>query len=75
MDATMAHLPVDVLHVFAGEASTMRVKLCSLVPMANASGIRDCRRSVPGEIPFLVADWETLHRRFLGGPPHVTRRC
>jgi hypothetical protein len=30
------------------------------------------RRTVPGEIPFLVADSETLHRRFLGGPPHVT---
>jgi hypothetical protein len=38
MDATMAHLPVDVLHVFAGEAATMRVKLCSLLPMVNASG-------------------------------------
>ena len=38
MDATMAHLPVDVLHVFAGDSATMRVKLCSLLPMVNASG-------------------------------------
>jgi hypothetical protein len=38
MDATMAHLPVDVLHVFAGETATMRVKLCSLLPMVNSTG-------------------------------------
>jgi hypothetical protein len=38
MDATMARLPVDVLHVFAGDAATMRVKLCSLLPMVNVSG-------------------------------------
>jgi hypothetical protein len=38
MDATMAHLPVDVLHVFTGESATMRVKLCSLVPMVNTAG-------------------------------------
>jgi hypothetical protein len=38
MDATMAYLPVDVLHVFAGDSATMRVKLCSLLPMVNATG-------------------------------------
>jgi len=38
MDATMAGLPVDVLHVFVGPSATMRVKACSLVPMVNASG-------------------------------------
>ena len=38
MAATMAHLPVDVLHVFSGDSATMRVKLCSLLPMVNASG-------------------------------------
>jgi len=38
MDATMFALPVDVLHVFVGPAATMRVKLCSVVPMVNASG-------------------------------------
>jgi len=38
MDATLFSLPVDVLHVFAGPAATMRVKLCSVVPMVNAAG-------------------------------------
>jgi len=38
MDATMFGLPVDVLHAFAGPAATMRVKLCSVVPMVNAAG-------------------------------------
>ena len=38
MDATMFGLPVDVLHAFAGGVATMRVKVCSLVPMANAAG-------------------------------------
>jgi len=31
MDATMAHLPVDVLHVFTGDCATMHVKFCSLL--------------------------------------------
>jgi len=38
MDATAFGLPVDVLHVFTGPAATMRVKLCSVVPMVNAGG-------------------------------------
>jgi len=38
MDATMFGLPVDVLHVLVGPAATMRVKLCSVVPMVNAAG-------------------------------------
>ena len=38
MDATMFGLPVDVLHVLAGPTATMRVKLCSVVPMVNAAG-------------------------------------
>ena len=38
MDATMFGLPVDVLHVFVGSSATMRVKLCSLLPMVNAAG-------------------------------------
>jgi hypothetical protein len=38
MDATMFGLPVDVLHVFVGPSATMRVKLCSLLPMVNAAG-------------------------------------
>ncbi|WP_370443671.1 DUF6544 family protein [Cryobacterium sp. M23] len=38
MDATMFGLPVDVLHVLVGRTATMRVKLCSMLPMANAAG-------------------------------------
>ncbi len=38
MDATMFGLPVDVLHVFVGMSATMRVKICSLLPMVNAAG-------------------------------------
>jgi hypothetical protein len=38
MDATMFGLPVDVLHVFLGPSATMRVRLCSLLPMVNAAG-------------------------------------
>ena len=38
MDATMFGLPVDVLHVHDGRSATMRVRLCSLLPMVHASG-------------------------------------
>jgi len=38
MDATMFGLPVDVLHVLTGPTATMRVKLCSVLPMVNAAG-------------------------------------
>ncbi|RYV51323.1 DUF6544 family protein [Pengzhenrongella frigida] len=44
MKARMFGLPVDVLHVFAGPAASMRVRLCSLVPMVNAAG-PDLRRA------------------------------
>ena len=38
MDATMFGLPVDVLHVLIGRTATMRVKLCSMLPISNAAG-------------------------------------
>jgi hypothetical protein len=38
MDATMYGLPVDVLHVFDRSSATMRVRLASVVPIANAAG-------------------------------------
>ncbi len=38
MDATMAGLPVDVLHDFVGRSARMRVKVCSLVPVVHADG-------------------------------------
>jgi hypothetical protein len=38
MDATMFGLPVDVFHLYVGSSATMRVKVCSMVPMVKASG-------------------------------------
>jgi Family of unknown function (DUF6544) len=38
MDATLFGLPVDVLHVFVHLSASMRVKVCSLLPIVNASG-------------------------------------
>ena len=38
MDATLLGLPVEVLHVFAAGAATMRVRACSLLTMVDASG-------------------------------------
>ena len=38
MDAELFGLPVEVLHVFAAGAATMRVRALSLFPMVNASG-------------------------------------
>ncbi|MDQ2757097.1 MAG: hypothetical protein M3Y71_11115 [Actinomycetota bacterium] len=38
MDASLHGVPVDVLHVFVGDAATMRVRAASLIPMVDASG-------------------------------------
>jgi hypothetical protein len=38
MDATMAGLPVDVLHVLAGGHATMQARACSLKTMVDAAG-------------------------------------
>jgi uncharacterized protein DUF6544 len=38
MDATMKHLPLDVLHRFVGHAATFRVRLLSAVTMVDAKG-------------------------------------
>ena len=38
LDARMFGLPVDVLHVHDGRSATMRVKLCSLLPLVHAVG-------------------------------------
>ena len=38
IDARMFGLPVDVFHHFVGPSATMEVKVCSLVPMADAHG-------------------------------------
>jgi hypothetical protein len=38
MQATMFGLPVEVLHVFRDEVATMRVRVCSILPVVNAAG-------------------------------------
>jgi hypothetical protein len=38
LNATLFGLPIDVLHVFRREAATMRVRVCSIVPIVNAAG-------------------------------------
>jgi hypothetical protein len=38
IDASMLGLPVGVLHDFVGGSARMRVKACSLVPIADATG-------------------------------------
>ena len=38
MDASLHGVPVDVLHVFAGDAATMRVRAASLFPLVDAAG-------------------------------------
>ena len=38
MDATMKHMPVDVLHRFVGDAATFRVRLLSAVTMVDGKG-------------------------------------
>jgi hypothetical protein len=38
MDARLHGVPVDVLHVFVGDAATMRVRAASLLPMVDAAG-------------------------------------
>jgi hypothetical protein len=38
LDATMFGFPVDVFHEFVDAAASMRVRVCSLFPIANSSG-------------------------------------
>jgi len=38
MNASRAGLPIQVLHVYAGPAATMRVKLAALLPLVDARG-------------------------------------
>ena len=38
MDATMAGIPVDILHEYSGASATMRLKVCSAITMVDASG-------------------------------------
>jgi len=38
LDATMKHLPVDVLHLYVGRSATMRVRLLSVLQLVEAHG-------------------------------------
>jgi hypothetical protein len=71
MDATMRGLPVDVLHVYDGGHATMRARVCSLIPVVDASGtdmsraervtvVNDICVLAPGVLPFADAVWEEV---------------
>jgi hypothetical protein len=74
MDATMRGLPVDVLHVYDGGRATMRARVCSLIPVVDASGtdmsraervtvVNDICVLAPGVLPFADAVWEEVDAR------------
>jgi hypothetical protein len=78
MDATMFGLPVDVLHAFVGRTATMRVKLCSLIPMVNAAGpdleraetvtmFNDLCVLAPAALVDVPVDWHTIDERHVSG--------
>ena len=71
MDATMHGLPADVLHVFVGPSATMRVKLCSVLPIIDAAGpemdqgetvtlFNDLCVLAPAALVDAPVDWQTL---------------
>lgn len=83
IDATMFGLPVDVLHVYAGESAIMRVKLCSLKRMVNATGpeldraetvtvFNDLCVMAPGALVHAPVVWKQLDERHVHGT--FTRR-
>lgn len=63
--ASMSGLPVDVLHVLAGGSATMRVKVCSLLPIIDAAGPEMDR----GETVTLFNDLCVLAPAALAGAP------
>ena len=77
MDATMAGLPVDVLHLF-DEHATMRVRAASVVPMVDAAG-RDMDRAetvtmfndlcvlAPAALVDAPVQWEVLDEHRVRG--------
>jgi uncharacterized membrane protein YphA (DoxX/SURF4 family) len=71
MDATMNHLPVDVLHAFDEDGASMRVKLLSAIPMVNAKGAELTRTETvtmfndicffaPGVLVSPAVTWESI---------------
>lgn len=78
MDATMRGLPVDVLHVYDAGRATMRARLCSLIPVVDASGPEMSRAErvtvandicvmAPSVLPFVDAAWEPVDARHARG--------
>jgi hypothetical protein len=87
MDATMFGLPVDVLHDCVDGRARMRVKMCSVLPMVNASGatldqaetvtlLNDLCVLAPAALVDAPIDWSVVdaHRvraSFTNGPHTV----
>ena len=78
MDATMAGLPVDVLHIYANAEAAMLVKLFSLFPMVNANGpemdraetvtvFNDLVVLAPGAIISAPIVWTIVDERHVNG--------
>lgn len=71
MKARRNGLPVDILHTFARDAATMRVRLLSLVPLVDASGpqldraetvtlLNDLCVLAPGALIDPSIEWEAI---------------
>jgi hypothetical protein len=74
MNATMRGLPVDVFHVYDGGNATMRARVCSLIPVVDASGtdmsraervtvVNDICVLAPAVLPFADVVWEGVDAR------------
>lgn len=74
MAARRGGLPVDILHVYAGEDASMQVRLLSLIPLVDLSG-EELRRTetvtvfndlcllAPGALADPAIEWEELDER------------
>jgi hypothetical protein len=82
MKATMKGLPVDVLHVYDGGHASMRARVCSLIPVVDASGtdmsraervtvVNDICVLAPGVLPFADAVWEDVDARHTRAAFHI----
>ncbi len=87
MDASLHGMPVDVLHVFVGNAATMRVRAASLVPMVDAAGPQMDRAEtvtlfndlcvlapaalVDADVTWAVLGPDRVHATFTRGPQTV----
>ena len=76
--ASMAGLPVDVLHVYDDGVATMRAKVCSLLPILNAAGsnmdraetvtlFNDLCVLAPAALVDAPVTWEVLDRHHVRG--------